>query len=338
MFCKHMLRTFINYRRDDAAAEAQLIAESLRRAGGKHAVFMDSTSIDPGAKWPDRIRLALEESHTVIVVIGPGWLRAGINEWGQRRIDIEADWVRREIATTQPDCQKVLIPVLFGGGRMPPKSTLPLEIADLADRQTIEFRREYWNHDISLLTSQLFVSPNVQMERHGTLVGMGSNPITAIWELLDPALQDVFALAANAARREGKDIISTRTLFAALRRLHPGSLTKFFAQVPSDALPDALSETLPLDRDALNGIKLMSSCVQKSLENLSLQATTTQPLTSEDVFIDIARHGKGDSVRRLRIHVVDEERINEIVRQLGWSVVDRRTDKSHNQAVNGSSR
>jgi hypothetical protein len=134
---------------------------------------------------------------------------------------------------------------------------------------------------------------------------------------LDPALQDAFALAANAARREGKYIISTRTIFAALRRLHSGELSEFFSQIPSEALPAPLPLSLPVDRRSLDDIRQLSSCVQDSLDNLTPLVTEQKRLTSEDMFVDIARHGRGDSVHRLRTHGVDEERIDVIVRQLG---------------------
>lgn len=77
---------FINYRRDDSAAEAKLIADDLRRVLPSESVFMDTGAIRPGEEWSDRIRAALAASRYVFVVIGPKWLTAGTDEWGQRRL------------------------------------------------------------------------------------------------------------------------------------------------------------------------------------------------------------------------------------------------------------
>ena len=151
----------------------------------------------------------------------------------------------------------------------------------------------------------------------------GNSILEPVWDCLDHNLQDVFALAATAARREGKDIISTRTLFAAFRRLHPDPLPAFFSQMPTDALPEPVSNDVDVEPNAIDGIRVLSACVKDSLTNLTPRTTAKDKLASKDVFIDIAKHGKGQSVRRLRTHGVDANRINEILRQLGWSVTER---------------
>ena len=87
-------RVFIGYRRDDAAAEAARIASQLRAWFGETTVFFDTSSIEVGAQWPDAIERALETTRVMLALIGPDWLRVGANEWGQRRIDSESDWVQ----------------------------------------------------------------------------------------------------------------------------------------------------------------------------------------------------------------------------------------------------
>lgn len=172
--------------------------------------------------------------------------------------------------------------------------------------------------------AQLAIQSETDTHGNDSTVSSIANPILQpVWDGLDHNLQDAFALAATAARREGKDIVSTRTLFAALRRLHPDPLSAFFDQLPADALPEPIADNIESDPSAINGIRSFSGCVQDSLTNLSPRATPENKLASEDVFIDIARHGNGASVRRLRTHGVDVERINEIVRQLGWRVTER---------------
>lgn len=172
--------------------------------------------------------------------------------------------------------------------------------------------------------AQLAIQTRAGTREDGTDQPVAANsPLQPVWDLLDPSLQDAFALAATAARREGKDYISTRTLFAAFRRLRPAQLAAFFGQLPAGALPDSISEDVTVDRAAMDDIQSLSSCVQASLTNLSSRATAEHKLASEDIFIDIARHGTGESVRRLRTHGIDSERISHILGQLGWAVTER---------------
>lgn len=159
-------RIFINYRRDDTAAEAQLIAQSLRTFVGPEHVFMDTSSFDVGETWPRHIRDALKSSRYVLVIVGPEWLRAGSNEWGQRRIDNLNDWVRCEIATAIADDKKTVIPVRVRGARIPPPNVLPSDIGELTKRQGLEIRRDCWSHDVKLLIAQT-TSKEAVSQRYG---------------------------------------------------------------------------------------------------------------------------------------------------------------------------
>ncbi len=145
---------FLSYRREDAAAEARGIRDALRQAFGKHAVFMDTSSIEAGALWPQGLRDAIGSAEVVLVVIGPEWLRVGSDEWGLRRIDQEQDWVRQELTLAFSQSKKV-IPVLVRGAKMPPAHVLPEPVRALTERQAIELRRDYMDHDIKLLLAQL---------------------------------------------------------------------------------------------------------------------------------------------------------------------------------------
>lgn len=151
-----------------------------------------------------------------------------------------------------------------------------------------------------------------------------SNPVFApIWDQLDDHLQDALLLAASAARRQGKSYISTTNLFAALRRLSPElPLADFFEQLPEGALPESISEQP--DVTAIDSIESLSPCVNSAMKHLVPQAAQQQKVSSQDVFIDIALHANGKSTRRLRTHGVDVVKVHEIVKQLGWTVLERR--------------
>ena len=48
-------------------------------------------------------------------------------------------------------------------------------------------------------------------------------------------------------QRKGKNHISTNNLFATLRRLNPEPLSNFFKKLPTDALPEPISEDISVD-------------------------------------------------------------------------------------------
>ena len=281
---------------------------------------MDTEAIRPGQEWPNRVRAALAASRYVFVIIGPTWLTAGMSEWGKRRIDNESDWVRLEIAAALGDPQKTVLPVLIRAAGMPPAHALPSDVAAVTTKQAVEIRRDYWDHDVGQVTAMV----NATMEKDMVSVNPPAALVDGFWNELSPDLQDAIALAATAARRAGKNVVSTRTLFAAFRRLHPEPLGEFFDHVPPGTLPEALPQSLAIDAGALGDIDSFSSCVQDSLEHLTARSGPHRKLSAADVFVDIAKHGSGNSVHRLRTHGVDVSRVNEIVRQLGWRIMERR--------------
>jgi pterin-4a-carbinolamine dehydratase len=144
---------FVSYRRDDAASEAGRIADALRLHLGHDAVFMDTSSIVAGTRWPDALRAAVDTARTVVLVIGPEWVRVA-DEWGRRRIDQEDDWVREEVQFSLAR-GKHLVPVLVRGADLPPKTALPEDIGPLDECHYLEIRRDFWDHDVKLLLAQL---------------------------------------------------------------------------------------------------------------------------------------------------------------------------------------
>jgi pterin-4a-carbinolamine dehydratase len=144
---------FVSYRREVSAAEAGRLTGNLVGHFGEQAVFMDTPSLQPGMKWPTSIRSALDSARAVVVVIGLKWLGVS-EESGRRRIDTKSDWVRKELEIALAK-EKEVIPVLVAGSRMPRAEWLPKAIVEVCDRQALEIRNEYWDHDIKLLISRL---------------------------------------------------------------------------------------------------------------------------------------------------------------------------------------
>lgn len=187
-------RIFLNYRREDTAAEAGRLFTLMCQTFGKDTVFMDTSSISPGTIWPKRIQDALRAAEVVIVLVGPDWFRAGSDEWGKRRIDDDADYVRLELLSALAD-EKLVIPTLVRGALSPPPEALPRDLQDLCNRQSIGIRTEYWDHDVKLLLRQV-------EEKLGTLgnelnsVGPYATPPkegTTVDEITDAKLELVLA-------------------------------------------------------------------------------------------------------------------------------------------------
>lgn len=197
---------FISYRREDCAAEAGRLRTTLLGQFGDEAVFMDTSSIQPGAKWPSRISSALESARVVLVIIGPEWIRVS-DEWGGRRIDEDDDWVRREIEQALSE-DKEIIPVLVSEARVPPKHKLPESISALFDRQAIEIRTSYWDHDIKLLQSRLesVAGTPVAREPAGPYPA-GPYPVPAP-EVPDPISDESLEIALKGTLSEWRKVVS----------------------------------------------------------------------------------------------------------------------------------
>ncbi len=189
-------QVFVSYRRDDSGHQAGRIAQSLELILGAGAVFLDTSSIEPGAEWPDTLRGALDSAHVVIVVIGPNWLRLA-DEWGYRRIDQPDDWVRQEIEFALLT-NKRIVPVCVDGDVTLREDKLPDSIAALARRQRLVLRRDHWSHDVKLLISSIRMRESA---RASSGVDYSPYPIPSS-DRPDPLSPEKIALALNGSLSE----------------------------------------------------------------------------------------------------------------------------------------
>jgi len=183
----------ISYRRDDSAAEAILLKKYLEEELDKDLIFMDTQSIEAGSIWPDELENAIKAAKVVIIVIGKKWLKIA-DEDGRRRIDNPNDWVRKEIEKAKK-VNAVMIPVLVDGATLPREKALPEAISFLSKRMYIPIRRDYWEHDISLLLKQienqvLFKSP----KHHAKIDIYPKNTPTAATPLRKKSLEEALRL------------------------------------------------------------------------------------------------------------------------------------------------
>ena len=83
---------FISYRRGDASGAAGRLFDRLEQTLGRHSVFMDVDSIEPGLDFVEVLNQHLVKCDVMLVVMGPKWLSTKDN-LGRRRLDDEGDFV-----------------------------------------------------------------------------------------------------------------------------------------------------------------------------------------------------------------------------------------------------
>lgn len=146
-------RIFINYRRDDAAADAGRLFDALRARFGEGSVFMDIDTIPPGADFAEVINQAVGSCEVLIAVIGKSWLSLA-DASGRRRLDDQQDLVRMEILAAL-DRKVRVVPVLVQRAPMPRADQLPSALARLAGRHAFEISYTRWQYDVERLIAAI---------------------------------------------------------------------------------------------------------------------------------------------------------------------------------------
>lgn len=142
---------FISYRRNDAKAEALLLARDLADEFGEDSVFYDNTHPIPGDTWHDKLKNGIEGAQIVLVLIKDTTLWIGIDEMFRRRINDPDDWVRQEVETALAKSTGLVIPVLINDAIMPSFVELPDSLRNLPDWHPIRIKVNRWDRDISPL-------------------------------------------------------------------------------------------------------------------------------------------------------------------------------------------
>ena len=122
---------FISYRRSDSAAQAGQLRDQLAGQLHPEAVFFDQ-DMRIGDDFPDEIGQAVARALAVLVVIGPGWLKAMQDRAAGAA---KSDWVYEEIKAalerrTQGD-KLLIVPLLLPGASMPEAGQLPVALGNL---------------------------------------------------------------------------------------------------------------------------------------------------------------------------------------------------------------
>jgi serine/threonine protein kinase len=151
-----------------------------------------------------------------------------------------------------------------------------------------------------------------------------TNPLLKpMWHQIDDDLRKIFVVAATLAEVESKNYVSTTNFVRALMFLRPGKISDFFNRLPDGALPESVPDGVPMHLSALRSLDSFSPCINSAMANLTPRVSNDDKLSSEDVYIDIARYATGKSTQRLRSHGVSKQDVERIVKQLGWQLVER---------------
>ena len=148
-----MATVFINYRREDAAGEAQALFKELCEKLGADAVFMDVETIALGRDFREVLTQRLASVDVMLTLIGKGWLESR-DKTGKRRLDDPNDFVRREIQAAL-ERNIAVTPVLLQDAQMPAEADLPTDISGLAFRNAFELSHARWGSDVNELFRRL---------------------------------------------------------------------------------------------------------------------------------------------------------------------------------------
>lgn len=179
---------FISYRRSDAGFAAQYVANGLQVRYGPDSVFIDTDQIQGGDYLRIRIETALAEAAVVIALIGKSWLRVQDSD-GRRRLDVEDDWVRFELAYAL-NHQLPLIPLLVSGSDLPLAPQLPTELKRLPEckamRMDEETSRANLDALIAIIDKKILVRRQITAEpnTYPLPVDVYNQPLTEV-ELAD---------------------------------------------------------------------------------------------------------------------------------------------------------
>jgi hypothetical protein len=150
-----MPRIFISYRRADTGTTAARIAERMAKHCGKGNVFFDLHSIHKGADFAREIKLAIEKSDIMLVIMGKEWLSLP-DEKGNVRIFEQTDYVHIEVETGLNRPSMIVIPVLVDI-QMPTTEKFPAPLKDLAGKNALKMRADqvYIERDIEALIDDI---------------------------------------------------------------------------------------------------------------------------------------------------------------------------------------
>jgi hypothetical protein len=156
-----------------------------------------------------------------------------------------------------------------------------------------------------------------------------ANLVHQLWGRFDDELRRVLSLGYDLARREGKTRISTRTFLAAVAQIWPTALQPLLRTLPEGALPRIPVREVHMRSDITRETPELSTCLESTLRELSRAAGPERRITITDVFVDLLKHGTGDSVVDLRARGVTAAWLDAQIRKLELRLLSRAGRERH---------
>ncbi len=141
---------FISYRRNDSQGMAGRIYDYLLKHFSKENLFFDVDNIAPGENFETSVVKAVEQCHTMLVIMGPDWLK----EITAAHTSDRKDWVELEISTALNQNLRI-IPLLLEDTRMPAQTELPESLQPLSLRNALSVRHLSFSANMQTLISTL---------------------------------------------------------------------------------------------------------------------------------------------------------------------------------------
>jgi hypothetical protein len=139
---------FINYRRTDEKAAADIDAELARQLGAGSA-FRD-VRMRAGTEFPRELADRVAKCAVMLSIVGEKWDDAN----GLRLLHDHEDWVRREITMALAHGVQV-VPILVGARSPLNVRDLPVDIRKIAFLQASHLRRNHDAQDVRRLVDEL---------------------------------------------------------------------------------------------------------------------------------------------------------------------------------------
>lgn len=131
------MRIYLSYRPEDSADFSDRVTDHLLRRYGPGSVVRNVVGRDV-ADYERQVSAWLQQCNVVLVVIGPGWLD-GRDAHGNRLLDNPLDPVRIQVRTAI-QLNRLIVPLLVNGARVPAAGLLPPDVAALVSRQAYTVR------------------------------------------------------------------------------------------------------------------------------------------------------------------------------------------------------
>ncbi len=146
---------FLSYRRKDTAGAAGRLHDFLENEFGGDMVFKDIHDIGLGTDFRKAIGKTLMDCKVVLVLIGDRYVSL-TDANGNIRIMNPNDYVNIEVSTALAfKDQKLVIPILVNGARMPKRDQIPESMEALTWQNSKKLSNDYWKTDMERLVKAI---------------------------------------------------------------------------------------------------------------------------------------------------------------------------------------